>query len=250
MNPFSSENGLFCVRPTCMFVLRGYSRKKTKQRYTIKSVLHVCPLFILHGYCRSKQFIKYLKFNHAVFCFNFSFKSNATRVSSIFRDSPRTPVEVAVDWMEYVVRHNGAKHLRSAALDLNIFQYFLLDVICTVVLGLFILFGFLLCLCRSCFYGCRKFYGWSAKQKTDWLNVSDSQCVSLNIVRKWPIIKQCHNIIHCFQNFPEIYEIFRQQNYPENSVKMLNILYYGKYSFFFTGNMCILLVFYKFNTRK
>jgi glucuronosyltransferase len=38
--------------------------------------------------------------------------------------------------MEYVIRQNGAPHLRSGALDLTWFQYFLLDVIAVLALAL------------------------------------------------------------------------------------------------------------------
>jgi glucuronosyltransferase len=40
-----------------------------------------------------------------------------------------------VYWTEYVIRHKGAPHLRSAVLDLAWYQYFLLDVIAVLVLG-------------------------------------------------------------------------------------------------------------------
>lgn len=39
-----------------------------------------------------------------------------------------TPVETAVYWIEYVVRHKGAPHLRSAGLDLCFISYHNLDV--------------------------------------------------------------------------------------------------------------------------
>lgn len=39
-----------------------------------------------------------------------------------------TPVETAVYWIEYVMRHKGAPHLRSAGLDLPFISYHNLDV--------------------------------------------------------------------------------------------------------------------------
>ncbi|XP_072024403.1 UDP-glucuronosyltransferase 2C1-like isoform X2 [Amphiura filiformis] len=96
-----------------------------------------------------------------------SYKNNATRISAIFRDSPRTPPEVAVDWIEYVIRHGGAKHLRSAALDLNIFQYLLLDVIAVLLLAFITLMIILYCSCRLCFRGCRRLCGGSNKVKSE-----------------------------------------------------------------------------------
>jgi glucuronosyltransferase len=56
-------------------------------------------------------------------------RQNAQRLSRIFLDQPLTPLEQAVYWKEYVIRHKGAPHLRSAVLDLAWYQYFLLDVI-------------------------------------------------------------------------------------------------------------------------
>jgi glucuronosyltransferase len=51
-----------------------------------------------------------------------------------------------VFWTEYVIRHKGAPHMRSAALDLTWYQYFLLDVIAALalVLGLILFFIYLI----------------------------------------------------------------------------------------------------------
>lgn len=43
-------------------------------------------------------------------------------------DRPQTPQQALVYWTEYVIRHQGAPHLRVAAVDLNWYQYLLLDV--------------------------------------------------------------------------------------------------------------------------
>lgn len=42
----------------------------------------------------------------------------------------------AVYWINYILRHHGADHLRSAVYEVSPYQYFLLDVILTVGLGL------------------------------------------------------------------------------------------------------------------
>jgi hypothetical protein len=49
-------------------------------------------------------------------------------MSTLAKDEPASPFNRAVWWAEYVLRHNGAKHLRSAAFDLAWYQYLLLDV--------------------------------------------------------------------------------------------------------------------------
>ena len=43
-------------------------------------------------------------------------------------------MEQAVYWTEYVIRHKGAPHLRSAVLDLAWYQYLLLDVVAVLSL--------------------------------------------------------------------------------------------------------------------
>lgn len=40
-----------------------------------------------------------------------------------------SPLDTAVYWTEYVIRHKGAPHLRTAAADMPWYQYLLLDVI-------------------------------------------------------------------------------------------------------------------------
>ena len=50
------------------------------------------------------------------------------KISALSKDEPESSLNRAVWWAEYVIRHNGARHLRSAALDLAWYQYLLLDV--------------------------------------------------------------------------------------------------------------------------
>ncbi|XP_029400880.1 uncharacterized protein LOC110330325 [Mus pahari] len=58
-----------------------------------------------------------------------SYKENAMRLSRIYHDQPVKPLDRAVFWIEFVMRHKGAKHLRVAAHDLSWVQYHSLDVI-------------------------------------------------------------------------------------------------------------------------
>lgn len=50
-------------------------------------------------------------------------------LSRIHHDQPMKPLDRAVFWIEFVMHHKGAKHLRVAAHDLTWFQYYSLDVI-------------------------------------------------------------------------------------------------------------------------
>uniref|UniRef100_W8BZE5 UDP-glucuronosyltransferase n=1 Tax=Ceratitis capitata TaxID=7213 RepID=W8BZE5_CERCA len=64
---------------------------------------------------------------------NATYHDNMQRVSRIFRDRPMGPRENAMYWIDYVIRHKGARHWRTAGLDLNWFQFYLLDVISLIV---------------------------------------------------------------------------------------------------------------------
>lgn len=40
-----------------------------------------------------------------------------------------SPMDTAVYWVEYVARHKGAPHMKTAAVDMPLYQYLLLDVL-------------------------------------------------------------------------------------------------------------------------
>ncbi|CAK1583491.1 unnamed protein product [Parnassius mnemosyne] len=57
------------------------------------------------------------------------YKQNSMKLKETFLDRPLPPLETAVYWIEYVLRHEGASHLRSPAQDLSFVQYILLDIV-------------------------------------------------------------------------------------------------------------------------
>ncbi|XP_062544090.1 UDP-glycosyltransferase UGT5-like isoform X1 [Armigeres subalbatus] len=61
------------------------------------------------------------------------FKINALTISQRYRDQPMSPLELAVFWVEYVIRQKGAPHIRSAAMDLSFIQYHNLDVLALLI---------------------------------------------------------------------------------------------------------------------
>ncbi|XP_069554762.1 UDP-glucuronosyltransferase-like [Brachyistius frenatus] len=63
-----------------------------------------------------------------------SYKEKIVELSQIHHDRPVQPLDLAVFWTEFVIRHKGAAHLRVAAHDLNWIQYHCLDVIGLLVL--------------------------------------------------------------------------------------------------------------------
>ncbi|KAJ3642472.1 hypothetical protein Zmor_025257 [Zophobas morio] len=63
---------------------------------------------------------------------NPKYGDNAKSRSRIFHDRQVKPVDTALYWVDYVIRHKGAPHLRVAALDLPWYKYLLIDVIAFV----------------------------------------------------------------------------------------------------------------------
>lgn len=62
----------------------------------------------------------------------------AKHLSNLYKDRPEHPLDTAAFWIEYVIRHNGAEHMKSPAIHLNIFQYYMLDVV-AFLLALFVI---------------------------------------------------------------------------------------------------------------
>ncbi|XP_065692756.2 UDP-glucuronosyltransferase 2A1-like isoform X2 [Patagioenas fasciata] len=94
---------------------------------------------------------------------NSTYKENALRLSKIHHDQPIKPLDRAVFWVEFVMRHKGAKHLRPAAHHLTWYQYHCLDVLVFLLtcaaIAVFILVKCCLFCCRRC--------GRIAKRKKD-----------------------------------------------------------------------------------
>ncbi|XP_065770079.1 UDP-glucuronosyltransferase 2B18-like isoform X5 [Muntiacus reevesi] len=82
------------------------------------------------------------------------YKENVMRLSAIQHDQPMKPLDRAIFWIEFVMRHRGAKHLRPAAHDLTWFQYHSLDVIgfllACVATAVFVITKCCLFCCRKC----------------------------------------------------------------------------------------------------
>lgn len=75
---------------------------------------------------------------HFLNTFSIRYSKSAKLVSERFKDRPMSPAESVVYWTEYIVRYKGAPHLKSHALNLTWYQYFLLDVIATVLLAIYV----------------------------------------------------------------------------------------------------------------
>merc|ERR1719318_246247 len=64
---------------------------------------------------------------------NAAYSSAVSKAKELVLDQPLHPLEHTLWWLEYLLRHPGNKDMRSPALDLYWFQYFLLDVILVIL---------------------------------------------------------------------------------------------------------------------
>ncbi|RVE44553.1 hypothetical protein evm_010799 [Chilo suppressalis] len=60
--------------------------------------------------------------------FNVSYQNVAKEMSKRFKDRPMTPLDTAMYWIEYVIRHNGADFIKNPAIQLSWVAYNMLDV--------------------------------------------------------------------------------------------------------------------------
>ena len=69
------------------------------------------------------------------------YKTNAQKASAIMKDNVMLPVQRAAYWIEHMTRF-GSDHLRSPGLDLHWYQYWMIDVLCLLLI-VFIIFIYL-----------------------------------------------------------------------------------------------------------
>uniref|UniRef100_A0A8C6V083 UDP glucuronosyltransferase 1 family, polypeptide A1 n=1 Tax=Neogobius melanostomus TaxID=47308 RepID=A0A8C6V083_9GOBI len=82
------------------------------------------------------------------------YKEKMQTLSSLHHDRPVPPLDLAVFWTEFVMRHKGADHLRVAAHDLNWIQYFCLDVLAFLTLIVVTVIGITVKCCLFCTRKC------------------------------------------------------------------------------------------------
>ncbi|XP_039492981.1 UDP-glycosyltransferase UGT5 isoform X1 [Drosophila santomea] len=85
---------------------------------------------------------------------NKSFEETARITAARHRDQPMKPLDTAIWWTEYVLRHKGAAHMQVAGKDLDFVRYHSLDVFGTFLIGALGLLGvftfFIYVILRKC----------------------------------------------------------------------------------------------------
>ncbi|KAJ8954702.1 hypothetical protein NQ318_011395 [Aromia moschata] len=84
---------------------------------------------------------------------NPKYRQTAKMRSKIMHDQPVKQMDEAMFWIEYVIRHKGAPHLRSPGLNLRWYQLYLVDVALVVLSSITVLFV-------GIFYACKRVFSW------------------------------------------------------------------------------------------
>ncbi|XP_075881887.1 UDP-glucuronosyltransferase 2A2-like [Nelusetta ayraudi] len=83
-----------------------------------------------------------------------SYKENAKLLSRIHHDRPMSPLDETVFWLEFTMRHKGAKHLRVQSHELTWYQYHSLDVFAFLLSVVVLLTLLFVKTCKFCFRRC------------------------------------------------------------------------------------------------
>ncbi|KAJ3585048.1 hypothetical protein NHX12_013771 [Muraenolepis orangiensis] len=76
------------------------------------------------------------------------YRNNMQRLSRLHRDKPLSPLDTAIFWIEFVIRHKGAAHLRSVGSSLPWYSYHSIDVVVFLLALSVASLWVLVCVCR------------------------------------------------------------------------------------------------------
>ncbi|XP_055384246.1 UDP-glycosyltransferase UGT5-like [Condylostylus longicornis] len=75
-------------------------------------------------------------------------------MSRRYKDQPMLPLETAIYWVEYVARHKGADHIKSASQALSFIQYHNLDAFGIILLAFYLVYRLIMGMLRKVFGLC------------------------------------------------------------------------------------------------
>ncbi|KAG5883246.1 hypothetical protein JTB14_000035 [Gonioctena quinquepunctata] len=141
---------------------------------------------------------------------NPKYRENVKTRSQIMKDRQIKPLDNAVYWVEYVIRHKGAKHLRVGYMHLNWYQYYMLDVF-TIIFA--IMFMLLFVLKKVFMFLCRRKTKISKQKKRktghllDRLPIGRNYSRTTNHLWKWMKHHQHHPVNQLFSVEGEVAQV-------------------------------------------
>ncbi len=68
-----------------------------------------------------------------------SYREKVQELSRLHRDQPMKPLDRAMFWIEFVMRHKGAAHLKSDSYKMSWIQYHSIDVIALLLVSVMVM---------------------------------------------------------------------------------------------------------------
>uniref|UniRef100_A0A336LZW5 UDP-glucuronosyltransferase n=1 Tax=Culicoides sonorensis TaxID=179676 RepID=A0A336LZW5_CULSO len=68
------------------------------------------------------------------------YKNTVKELGDRIRDTPMTPIQTAVWWIEYAIRNRGAEHLKYKGVNVSFIEYYLLDIVFVHLIAVVLLF--------------------------------------------------------------------------------------------------------------
>ncbi|ALC40195.1 maker599 [Drosophila busckii] len=124
---FSTQEGIHWGVPMLFIPLFG-----DQHRNAIRSVRGGNARLLSYSKLNADQLVEHLE----ALIYEPQYKRNALEMSQRFRDNAIHPLEEASYWLEYIVKHRGAAHLKSHGAFMPLYQYLMLDVLGCVLLAL------------------------------------------------------------------------------------------------------------------
>ncbi|XP_062406367.1 UDP-glucuronosyltransferase 2C1-like isoform X1 [Sardina pilchardus] len=79
-----------------------------------------------------------------------SYRENMQRLSRIHHDQPMKPLDHAVFWIEFVMRHGGAPHLRTQSFRMSWIAYYSVDVMLTLLVAVLLVLLIMFLAIKKC----------------------------------------------------------------------------------------------------
>uniref|UniRef100_A0A3Q1I266 UDP-glucuronosyltransferase n=1 Tax=Anabas testudineus TaxID=64144 RepID=A0A3Q1I266_ANATE len=84
-----------------------------------------------------------------------SYRDKMKKLSNLHRDQPMKPMDRAMFWIEFVMRHKGAPHLRTESYKMSKIQYYSIDVVAFLLTVVLLVFTVFICVVR---FLCRRVF--------------------------------------------------------------------------------------------